>query len=59
MLEGGLTEERYPNLEEVDYLSISDNRENQLKDNIEDNIKDKGKVNALRWEVYKKYKGFC
>ena len=59
MLEGGLREERYPNLEEVDYLSFSDNRENQLKDNIEDNIKDKGKVNALRWEVYKKYKGFC
>ena len=51
MLQEKSREEKYPKLEVEEDVYY---REKHQKDMLEENIKDTGKVHALRWQVYKK-----
>ena len=55
MLEGNLREDKDPRPRVDGVVCISYDRKKYQKDMFEDNIKDKGEVCTLRWEVYKKY----
>ena len=51
MLKEQLREERYPDLNMGEDITLSENRENHWKDYVEENNNDKGKVRSLSWEV--------
>ena len=51
MFEEQYGEERDPNLEINEDVSICDYRGNHRKDILEDNIEYKGKSHVLRWDV--------
>ena len=54
MLEEQSREERDPCLEVEENIMIFDSREKHCNNFVEDNIKEKGEINYLRWEVYMK-----
>ena len=56
ILGGNSRKERYPGLEVEGNIRILYDRERHWEDIIEENIRDKGKVHALRWKVYIKYR---
>ena len=56
MLEEQLRAERYTDLEINGDIRLCVNRGNHQKEVLQDNTKDKGKVHAFRWEVYKENK---
>ena len=51
-----MREEKDPNPEVGEDIRILNNRENNWKEIVKENIKEKGKIHLLRWEVYMKEK---
>ena len=51
-----MREEKDPNMEVGKDIRILNNRENNWKEIVKENIKEKGKIHLLRWEAYMKEK---
>ena len=57
VLEGNLGVEKYPKLKINEDIRFCDNRENQCEEMAESHLEEKGKICALKWQLFKKIGG--